>query len=151
MDESKSAVPVWWKEGDQSRLLLHYQPSAPTHGPELARSVAPARLVTWNREQIEDFTRKLGFLEKGSEVGIHFKFQRLSTVRLHVLSNKTLLHALSVYDLLKNLSLLSFLYLQIAQRVFAAQCELVNLGCPQAILKKMDCSDLEEAETLVRQ
>ena len=85
MDDSLSsvpAVPVWWKEGEQRRLLLHYQPSAPAQGQEAVSDAAPARDVTWNRDQIEDFTRKLGFLEKGSEDGIHFRFQRLSAVSL---------------------------------------------------------------------
>ena len=79
-------VPVWWKEGDQRRLLLHYQPSAPAQSGEATSDAAPAKRVTWNREQIEDFTRKLGFLEKGSEDGMHFTFQRLSAVRLHAVT-----------------------------------------------------------------
>ena len=74
------ALPVWWKEGEQRRLLLRYQPA---QGREGASDAAPAKPVLWNREQIEDFTRKLGFLEKGSEDGIHF--QRLSAVRLHAM------------------------------------------------------------------
>ena len=84
------AMPVWWKEGERRRMLLHYQPSAPAQGCEGASDAAPAKPVLWNREQIEDFTRKLGFLEKGSEDGIHFKFQRLSAVRLHAMVNMSL-------------------------------------------------------------
>ena len=38
---------------------------------------------------------------------------------------------------------------QIAQRVFAVQCDLMNLGYPRVIKKTMKCSDLEEAERLV--
>ena len=79
-------VPVWWKEGDQRRLLLHYQPSTPAQGGEVASEATPTKHVTWNREQIEDFTRKLGFLEKGSEDGMHFTFQRLSAVSLYAVA-----------------------------------------------------------------
>ena len=78
-----STAPVWWKEGDQRRLLLHYEPSAPAQVGEVASDATPAKCVTWNREQIEDFTRKLGFLEKGSENEMHFTFQQISAVRLH--------------------------------------------------------------------
>ena len=88
-DESPSGVPtvpVWWKEGDQRKLLLHYQPSIPAQGGEAANDATPARRVTWSKEQIEDFTRKLGFLEKGSEDGMHFTFQQLSAVRLHAVA-----------------------------------------------------------------
>ena len=86
-DESPSGIlkPVWWKEGEQRRLLLHYQPSTPAQGGEVASDATLARRgVTWNKEQIEDFTRKLGFLEKGSEDGTHF--QRLSAVSLHAVA-----------------------------------------------------------------
>ena len=94
-------MPVWWKEGDQRRLLLHYQPSTPAQGGEAANDATPARRVTWNKEQIEDFTRKLGFLEKGSEDGMHFTFQQLSAVRLHVVA--TALCALLSEFLLKSM------------------------------------------------
>ena len=75
------AVPVCKKEGEQRRLLLHYQPSAHVQGQAAINSGAPAKLVIWSREQIEDFTRKLGFLEKNSEDGI--RFQQLSAVSGH--------------------------------------------------------------------
>ena len=134
-------MPMWWKEGDQRRLLLHYQPSAPAQSGEATSDAAPAKCVTWNREQIEDFTRKLGFLEKGSEDGI--TFQRLSAVRLSAVT--TALCALqSMFCTLRTISCV-----QIAQRVFAVQCELVNLGYPQVIKKPIECSDLREAERLV--
>lgn len=77
-----STAPMLWNEGDQRRLLLHYRPSAPVQSEAVDSATALTKPVTWNREQIEDFTRKLGFLEKGSADRSHFKFQQLSAVRL---------------------------------------------------------------------
>lgn len=81
-----STAPMLWNAGGQRRLLLHYQPSATAQGQKVASDAAPTKPMTWKREQIEDFTRKLGFLEKGAEDGNHFKFQQFSTVRLHSLT-----------------------------------------------------------------
>lgn len=64
---------------DQRRLLLKYQPSAPEQYQKVTDDATPTK--TWSREQIEDFTRKMGFLDEGSEDGSHLKFQKLSAVR----------------------------------------------------------------------
>lgn len=81
-----STAPMLWNAGDQRRLLLHYQPSPTAQGQKVASDAAPTKPMTWSSEQIEDFTRKLGFLEKGTEAGSHFKFQQFSAVRLHSLT-----------------------------------------------------------------
>ena len=76
-----STAPILWNAGDQRRLLLKYQPSAPGQCQKVASGAAPTK--TWNRAQIEDFTRKMGFLEEGSEDKSRKQFQKLSAVRLH--------------------------------------------------------------------
>ena len=121
-------VPVWWKEGDQNRLLLHYQPSAPPQGREAGSDAAPAKHVTWNREQIEDFTRKLGFLEKGLEDGMHFTFQRLSAVRLHTVM--TALSALLNETLRACVLLTSFLVCADCSASFCGAVRVSEFGLP---------------------
>ena len=66
--------PVWWTGGQQRELKLHYTPSSTAATPDTTER------VTWDLEKIEDFTRRLGFLEKGQENQDHKDFQQLSSV-----------------------------------------------------------------------
>ena len=75
-----STASMFWNARDQRKLLLKYQPSTPEQCQKVTNNATPTK--TWSREQIEDFTRKMGFLDEGSEDGSHLKFQKLSTVRL---------------------------------------------------------------------
>lgn len=74
-----STASMFWNARDKRRLLLKYQPSTPEEYLKVTADAAPTK--TWSREQIEDFTRKMGFLDEGSEDGSHLKFQKLSAVR----------------------------------------------------------------------
>ena len=73
---------MFWNARDQRRLLLKYQPSTPEQYQKVTDDATPTK--TWSREQIEDFTRKMGFLDEGSEDGNHLKFQKLSAVRIQL-------------------------------------------------------------------
>ena len=75
---SKSS-PYSHKERQRDTLVLCYTPASQGGG---GGAVGEARVVTWQQEQIEDFTRKLGFLEKGKNNEDHSKFQRFSTVSI---------------------------------------------------------------------
>lgn len=77
-----STASMFWNARDQRRLLLKYQPSTPEQYQKVTDDATPTK--TWSREQIENFTRKMGFLDKGSEDESHLKFQKLSAVRIQL-------------------------------------------------------------------
>ena len=74
---ASKSFPYAHKERQRDMLVLCYTPASQSGGDG---AVGEAKVVTWQQEQIEDFTRKLGFLEEGQNNKDHSKFQRLSTV-----------------------------------------------------------------------
>ena len=77
MDSPVATIfPYSHKERQRDTFVLCYTPASQ----RMSGAEGEAKVVTWQQEQIEDFTRKLGFLTKGQNNDDHSKFQRLFTV-----------------------------------------------------------------------